>query len=316
MEITEKKPSDFMVAMAAIICCILWGTAFKLIKMMNVELGVSQEALGQAYLGQGTILIGLRFVLAGFMTLIYAIVKKQNIFAINKKEGLDIIKMGIMSTAVAYFFFNIGNINITSTINSAIVSQSAIFFGVILSHFVYENDRLNRSKLLALGLGFLGLIISQVNQNLDINQVFNISLTGEGFMLIYGLVAAISTIMSKRITTGLNTFVMTGWNLLIGGLILVLVGLFMGGSFSYISWTGPGLTLLIILGLNSAIPFSLWYWAAKYGPISQLSMYRFVVPISGSLLAILMGESLTFPLTIGLGLVSFSIFLMNRKKGL
>ena len=86
----------------------------------------------------------------------------------------------------------------------------------------------------------------------------------------------------------------------------------MGGRLSAINWTVTGGALLIILAAASAIPFSLWYWAAQYGNLGEITVYKFIMPISGSILAVLLGESVTVSLMVGLALVCLSIILINR----
>ncbi|MFD1899146.1 EamA family transporter [Enterococcus termitis] len=86
---------------------------------------------------------------------------------------------------------------------------------------------------------------------------------------------------------------MTGWNLIIGSVFLFIIGLFMGGTLSYINWTPLGVILLVILAAASAIPFSLWYWCAQYANLGEITVYKFIMPISGSLLAVILGERFT-----------------------
>jgi EamA-like transporter family. len=135
-------------------------------------------------------------------------------------------------------------------------------------------------------------------------------------MLIYGLLAALATMLAKRIGSTLNSFVMTGWNLIIGSLGLYIIGFIMGGRLSAINWTVTGGALLIILAAASAIPFSLWYWAAQYGNLGEITVYKFIMPISGSILAVLLGETFTASLMVGLALVCLSIILINRPPKL
>lgn len=308
----KAAPSALTLAIAAIVTNIIWGTPFKLIKVMNDEMGISKEALGDNYLGQVLATISIRFFLAGIMTLIFALFIKQKIFKITKKQWWEVALMGLLSTTAAYFFFNIGNVNITSTINSTILAQSTIFFAAILAHFAYKNDKLNTGKIIALIIGFAGLIISQLTGGKTINDLFSFHLTGEGFMLIYGLIAALATMFAKKIGSTLNSFVMTGWNLIIGAIVLFFIGLGMGGNLNVITWTPLGVVLLLILAAASAIPFSLWYWCAQYANLGEITVYKFIMPISGSLLAVILGERFTMPLAIGLVLVCLAIILMNK----
>ncbi|MFD2305058.1 DMT family transporter [Enterococcus termitis] len=308
----KKAPTKTMIAIAAIVTNVIWGTPFKLIKIMNDEMGISRDALGDNYIGQVLATISIRFFIAGIMTLIFAMFIKQNIFKVTKTQWKEVIIMGLLSTTAAYFFFNIGNVNISSTINSTILAQSTIFFAAILAHFAYKNDKLTMPKVLALVIGFAGLIISQLTGGTTINDMFEFALTGEGFMLIYGLIAALATMLAKKIGSTLNSFVMTGWNLIIGSVFLFIIGLFMGGTLSYINWTPLGVILLVILAAASAIPFSLWYWCAQYANLGEITVYKFIMPISGSLLAVILGERFTWPLACGLVLVCLSIILINR----
>lgn len=312
----KNVPKATTIAVAAVIANIIWGTPFKLIKVMNNEMKISPEIFGNHYLGQVLATISLRFFIAGIMTLIFAKFIKQNIFNIKKRQWREVIIMGLLSTTAAYFFFNIANVNITSTINSTILAQSTIFFAAILAHFTYKNDKLTPIKVIGLVIGFMGLIISQLTGGVRLSDMFSFSLTGEGFMLIYGLLAALATMLAKRIGSTLNSFVMTGWNLIIGALGLYIIGFVMGGRLSAINWTVTGGALLIILAAASAIPFSLWYWAAQYGNLGEITVYKFIMPISGSILAVLLGESFTASLMVGLALVCLSIILINRPPKL
>ena len=310
----KNVPKATTIAVAAVIANIIWGTPFKLIKVMNTEMKISPEIFGNHYLGQVLATISLRFFIAGIMTLIFAKFIKQNIFNIKKRQWKEVIIMGLLSTTAAYFFFNIANVNITSTINSTILAQSTIFFAAILAHFAYKNDKLTPIKVSGLVVGFIGLIISQLTGGVHLSDMFSFSLTGEGFMLIYGLLAALATMLAKRIGSTLNSFVMTGWNLIIGSLGLYIIGFIMGGRLSAINWTVTGGALLMILAAASAIPFSLWYWAAQYGNLGEITVYKFIMPISGSILAVLLGESVTVSLMVGLALVCLSIILINRPS--
>lgn len=316
MSETVKKaaPSGLTLAIAAIVTNIIWGTPFKLIKIMNSEMNISKDVLGDNYLGQVIATISIRFLIAGIMTLIFAVFIKQNIFKITKKQWGEVTMMGLLSTTAAYFFFNIANVNITSTINSTILAQSTIFFAAILAHFAYKNDKLTTVKVVALLVGFAGLIISQLTggEGKTFSDLFGFSITGEGFMLVYGLIAALATMFAKKIGSTLNSFVMTGWNLIIGSIALFAIGVGMGGRLSAITWTPTGVIMLLILAAASAIPFSLWYWCAQYANLGEITVYKFIMPLSGSLLAVILGEKFTMPLAVGLALVCGAIVLMNK----
>ncbi|XKM13750.1 DMT family transporter [Orbaceae bacterium ac157xtp] len=311
----KVAPSALVLALTSILVNVLWGTPFPLVKVMYQEMNLLPNLLGDHYNGQVITAISLRFFLAGIMTLIMAMCMKQNIFAVNKKQWIDVTSMGLVSTTAAYLFFNIGLVH-TVTIKSTVLAQASIFFSILLAHFAYKNDRMNQAKWIGLLLGFAGLIIVNITKpTADISQLFSFNLLGDGFMLLYGLVAAIGMMQARSIGSTLPVFVMTGWNLLIGSIALFAIGIFMGGELTLIQWTPIGFTLLIFLALLSSVTFGLWYWVVQYAKIGEVSMYKFFMPVSGSLLAIAIGQDVfTMPLAIGLVLVCLGIIVVNKPE--
>lgn len=314
MEQLSSKQKNW-IPLVAILACIIWGTPYKLLKVFYNELHILPERFGNAYNGQMLVAVSMRFFLAGLFTLIFAAIKKKQVFQIQKKQWGEVAIMGLLSTTLSYYFFNIGNVNITSSISASIIGQSGIFFGVVLAHFFYKNDKLTWQKWIALLVGFIGMTLSQMQSGSSIANIFRgFHLQGEGYMLIHGLVFAIATMIGKKIASSLNSFVMTGWNLIIGSTALCMVGLFMGGRPNAFVWSWKAFGILIILAFASAIPFGIWYWCTQYMPISRLSMYKFIIPISGSVIALFFGEKFTLTLGIGLVLVCASIIWISIEK--
>lgn len=304
----SRLQKKWLIPLAAIIACIIWGTPFKLLKIFYDELQITTERFGSAYNGQMLVAVSIRFFLAGVLLLLFARITGNAVFRLQKKQWGEAVLMGILSTTISYYFFNIGNVNISSSITASIIGQSGIFFGVVLAHFFYKDDKLTWQKWAALLLGFVGLVFSQRTPGTPISEIFSsFTLTGEGFMLIHGLIFSVATMVGKKFTGNLNSFVMTGWNLVIGSVLLCLAGICMGGSFHAFLWTGKAFAILWVLALASAIPFGIWYWCTQYMPVSRLSMYKFLIPVSGSVIALFFGESFTMTLGIGLLLVCISI---------
>jgi drug/metabolite transporter (DMT)-like permease len=57
-----------------------------------------------------------------------------------------------------YSFFYIGLSN-TTGIKAAIITSSGSFFLVIISHYLFKNDKINIKKILGLLLGFTGVLL-------------------------------------------------------------------------------------------------------------------------------------------------------------
>ena len=84
--------------------------------------------------------------------------------------------------------------------------------------------------------------------------------------------------------------IITGWQLVVGGVILLLVGRIGGGHFSQVS--PKGIALLGYLIFLSAAAFTIWTILLKNFPVGKVTVYNFLTPIFGTLLSgLFLGES-------------------------
>lgn len=296
-----------MTTLIAIFCNLLWGSAFPVLKIVYAEMGIAASDLG------GTItFISLRFFLAGLILFVFGLLTHAPLFKINRKQLFLITILGVFNTTLQYFFFNIG-VNNTPGIKASILGQVGIFFSVVLAHFIYKDDKLNLRKVLGLALGFLGLILISLNKSS--NGLFEFTLLGEGFMILSGLVSTLAIFLAKRIGKELPSIVYTSWQMLIGSGLLFVVGHFMGGKVSNLHFTSTGIILLFYLALLSSVAFCLWYYILQLRKIGEISLYKFVVPVSGTALtALFIKTEKLLPIHIvALLLVALGIIIVNKK---
>lgn len=306
-QLLKTKPI-LITSLIAIFCNILWGTAFPVLKIVYAEMGIVSSDLG------GTItFISLRFLLAGILIFIFGLFTKAPLLKLTKSQFALIVILGLFNTTLQYFFFNIG-VNNTPGIKASILGQVGIFFSVVLAHFVYKNDKLNIRKVLGLCLGFLGLILVNLNKG---NEGFlNFTLLGEGFMIFSGIVSSLSMFIAKKIGKELPSIVYTSWQMIIGAILLFFLGHFMGGDVRNLHFTPLNTVLFIYLALLSSVAFCLWYYILQYRKIGEISLYKFFVPVSGTLLTALFvpSESLMPIHLVALILVSIGIVIVNKQK--
>ena len=306
-QLLKSKPF-LITSLIAIFCNILWGTAFPVLKIVYAEMGIVSNDLG------GTItFISLRFLLAGILVFIFGLFTKAPLFKLTKSQFMLIVILGLFNTTLQYFFFNIG-VNNTPGIKASILGQVGIFFSVVLAHFVYKNDKLNIRKILGLCLGFLGLIL--VNLNKGSEGFLNFTLLGEGFMIFSGIVSSLAMFIAKKIGKELPSIVYTSWQMIIGSILLFFLGHFMGGDVRNLHFSPLSTVLFIYLALLSSVAFCLWYYILQYRKIGEISLYKFFVPVSGTLLTALFvpGESLIPIHLVALIFVSIGIVIVNKQK--
>ena len=107
---------------------------------------------------------------------------------------------------------------------------------------------------------------------------------------------------------------LSGWQFLAGGIVMIVGAILAGGRIPYFSVSA--LPLLIYLALLSAVAYSLWAMLLKYNPVSKITIFCFTNPIFGVILsAFILGESEQAfgpKSLIALILVCIGIFIVNK----
>lgn len=298
-KIFQNKKTAILIAL---FCMLLWGSAFPVLKISYQELGiVPSDYMSKIYFA------GLRFFLAGIIVIFYGkFITKEKV----RFKDLDfkfLLLIGLIQTTFQYLFYYIALGN-TTGIKASILQSASTFMMVLLAHFFFKDDRMNRYKLIALLFGFLGIIVANISKGFDMN----FKITGEGFMLISSTLGAIGTIIVKKKGSKMSPIVMTCGQMILGSIILLIVGkLGMKGS---LNWTPLSIGLLIYSGFISSTAFTLWYFLLKYNKAGEIAVYRLFIPIMGAMLSAIFipGEGFTVNLISGLILVVIGIYILNR----
>ncbi|WP_047983602.1 DMT family transporter [Ornithinibacillus californiensis] len=286
----------------AIFCSLLWGSAFPVLKVSYEELQMAQDDVIAKI-----VFAGGRFFLAGLLVLFFLLVSNWRRIKITKRQFLVLTLLGVVQTSLQYFFFYNGLANV-SGMQGAILSSAGTFFTVLLAHFYYRSDRMNRKKIIGLVAGFTGIVVANWGQELKLSFQWD----GEGYMILSGLTLAIATIMAKELASGIHPFAISGWQLTLGGLIMLGIGLpfLKDGAMTF---TPFGWGLFIYSALLSAIAFALWYSLLKFNKASEMSMYKFIVPVSGAVMSAMFipGEALNRFILAAIVLVAIGIIIVN-----
>ena len=290
------------VVLIAVFCSLLWGSAFPVLKVSYEELQMASDDVIAKI-----VFAGARFFLAGLIVLLFIVAKNWKRILVTKRQLFTLIILGVVQTSLQYFFFYNGPANV-SGMQGAILSSAGTFFTVILAHFYYKSDRMNWKKTLGLIAGFTGIVVANWGQEFKISFQWD----GEGYMILSGLTAAVATILAKELAAGIHPFAITGWQLSLGGVILLIIGLpFL--EEGAITFTPLGWGLFIYSALLSSIAFTLWYSLLKFNNAGELSMYKFIVPVSGVVMSAIFipGEKLNIFIYVAIALVAIGIIIVN-----
>lgn len=287
----------------AVFCCLLWGSAYPVVKTGYLWLSLSPDDAASQIL-----FAGYRFFGSGLLLLALATVLGKPLWHFTARQWAGLGLLGLMQTTVQYVFFYIGLAH-TTGVKAAIMVSTGTFFSVLLAHFLHRHDRMSPGRALGCAVGIAGVVLINIGRGpLD----FDVTLLGEGFIAIAAVSLSVALLYGKRLSQTIDPMVMTGQQLALGGLVLILLGLGSGGKVAGFTPASGG--LLLYLMLLSAAAFALWSFLLKHNPVGKVVPFQFLIPVFGAgLSALLLGETiLEWKNLAALVLVCTGIWLVTR----
>lgn len=297
-KIMTKKGS---VALLAMFCCALWGISTPIVKM-------GYKHIDETHIPSLLLWVGTQFIVAGFIAIgIQSIFSKK--VALPKKESLKgIAIVSVLQTVLQYSLMYIG-LSQTSSVKGAILKSTDVFVIVLIASLIFKLEKLTVKKLVSCIIGFLGIII----MNLD-GLSFQISPVGDGLVLLSVISYSFSVIMIKFFAEKEQPIILCGYQMSLGGIVLMVLGLLLGGKFDFVGM----LPVFICLSLIYSVSYVLWTVLLKYNPASSVSIYSFMTPVFGVIFSSLLlsedGGVATLSLIIALVLVCAGIILWGYEK--
>ncbi len=289
----------------ACLCCLLWGSAYPAIKN-----GYALFAIAPDDIPTKMVFAGDRFVLAGALLLLMAALTQRPLFKLTWTQIRQVTTLGLTQTTLQYIFFYIG-LAYTTGVKGSIMNATGTFFSVLLAHFIYKNDQLSWNKALGCLVGFVGVMVVNFNTAL---LDFHFTLLGEGFVVIAAFILSAGSIYGKKVSQSMDSIVLTGYQLTIGGIVLVLGGYLSGGELN--GFTLKSSALLFYLALLSSVAFALWAILLKYNRVGMVAVFNFLIPVFGAILSsAFLGERiLEWKNLVALLLVCSGIWLVTKEN--
>ncbi|MDD4849580.1 MAG: DMT family transporter [Gemmiger sp.] len=288
----------------AVLCNILWGSAFPFIKM-----GYRLFAMDAADTPSILCFAGVRFMMGSALVYLCGLLLHRRPLTFPRGRVLaSCCGLGLWQTTAQYFFYYAAVAALTGALGG-ILNSTQSFMGVILAHFLYGRaDRLTPRKALGCALGFGGVLVATIGNH------GGGSGWGIGCMLAASAIFAVAGPWNKAVTKQADSFSVCCINLGVGGLALLVMGLAMGGQLH--PQSPLAIPVLLYLAFVSGAGYVLWALLMKNNPVSRISVFGLLIPVINVLLsALLNGEPLFEWQYIGaLVLVCGGIWLVNRPK--
>ncbi len=298
-----KKP--LVICIAATLCCLLWGSAFPVIKIGYKVLELPSDDTASIIL-----FAGIRFVLAGVLTIIIFSLIQGKFLLPQKSSAGKICVLALFQTIIQYLFFYIGLAH-TTGVRASVIDGLNVFFVLFISAFIFKQEKFTAKKVIGCSFGFLGVAIAGGLLTGHLGTELKI---GDLLLVFSALGYSLSSVFMKEFGKNDNPPLLSGYQFVLGGTAMTGIGLAMGGK---ISFNLKGLLILFYLACISAVAYSLWSILLKYNEVSSVTVFSSFTPIFGFVLSyMLLGEengNLLFNI-IGLLLVVVGMSVLNVKR--
>ncbi len=278
---------------------------FCLLVVLTTGLMGSSFTIGKMALAYSSplLLVALRFTLAGIiMVIVVVILKKRH--PVKMLDWMWLVLIGLFQTALVMGCIFMALRTITSGETSILTFMNPLLVVVFGTLFLKARYRIQQWT--GVLFGFIGVYIT-LGGHLDIRMG-----TLLGFMSAVSW--SIATLLIKTHGYKFDTWVMTAYQLLFGGLFLFIASFLVEDPFFVI--TNHSIPLLLWLAIPASIvQFSIWFYLLQQGSPERTSAFLFLAPFFGVISGwLLLDERLSWSILFGGLLIFVGIFLVNWKN--
>jgi len=284
---------DKKAVLFAILACALWGTVYVAIKV-----GLNHGLMPLTF-------AGVRFFIGGLILVVIAAARGRLRFTRSDYAKLGLL--GLFQTGFQNGFFFTG-VKLTSAGTAAIFINTQPFFVILLAPLFFRFSRITPLRLIGVCIGFAGVVLA-VSGPGDLPEGYG---PGIAVLVAAGLTWACSSIAAKRLMEGRDAMAVTGVQMGLGALPLLLTGVALEGNpFSAVD--GTGLMMLGYLAVfATSIPFFAWYKALGAGEVGKVTVFSFSLPVLGVFSGwLVLGEPLSPYILAGVLMVAAGIIIVN-----
>jgi len=277
---------------------------FTLLLVLTTGLMGSSFAIGKmglAYMSP-LLLVGVRFTLAGLIMALVVIALKRN-HPKRLKEWFQFAVLGFFQTAGVMGAVFLSMRTITAGEASILVFTSPLL--VVIFGTVFVKAKYRFGQWIGVVVGFIGVFIT-----------LGASLTLQETGTLLGFYAAISwtvaTFLLKKWGPSFDTWVLTAYQMLFGGLMILGSSVFLETIEMVVSPASIFILLWLAI-MASIVQFAIWFYLLEKEDPGKVSAFLFLVPFFGVLSGwFLLNEQLHVSTLVGGGFILMGIYLVNK----
>lgn len=258
---SQSKLSKPLFLIISFFLIITWGSAFTMI-------GVGVKYMTPIWL------VAYRLVIGAAFMIIYVVATGAKFPKLTDGRWLWYFALGMTGMVIPFFLISTGQVSVDSGLSAIIVGAMPLMT-IILAHF-FADEPLNPPKMLGFFIGFLGVVILFLPDNLSLELVSD----WKSQLLIVGaaLCYAVTTVAAKRAPKTPSS-VGAGMMLICSAIVGVIGALFTGVPTALPPY--PGLLSAIGLGIGStALATILYLYVIEQTGPSVLAKINYFVPVA------------------------------------
>jgi drug/metabolite transporter (DMT)-like permease len=255
------------------------------------------------------ILANIRFFIAGSLMLLYAygIDRNKNRLP-EKKEWGQLLLFALLNTTIYLGAFVLAMKQISAGIGSLSTATNPLFIMALSAAWLKRRLRLTEMAGLLMGLAGVALATYPL--------LLKSFATIPGLIILLAGMISVSaaTVYYARIKWQLSNIVINGWQVLLGGLMLLPFTLlkadFHTSRLNLLFWES---VLWLIIPV-SIIALQLWFYLVRIDAV-RASLWLFLCPIFGFIYSfLLLHEPITWHTFVGTALVIAGLYLAQKEK--
>lgn len=268
--------NDTLGAMYSFIAAFLWATYYV----------ISEYMLGDKTALQPSTLAFCRFFSGGLILFIYLYcTARKQLFSLNRKEMIMVAIQSLFSLVLMSSFLFWGQ-KYTDSVNASMIMMLSPIFTLVIGGLILRMERIGFIQMIGIFTGAAGCILVVTDGEFKFSLA---SLRGDLLVLISAISWAISTILSKKVTTKENAFAVTVWSMIFAsGILAVINGVQLIVMPDAMCMPENGMVWLYLLYLGifpTALAFYAWYAAVGCGTLNIVNAVQYTESLIAVLLA-------------------------------
>ena len=252
---------------------MLWGASFVFIEIALRHLGPLSLAAWR--------------LLIGYLALLLIVLWRREKLAVRRGEWVLIALVGLLNSALPFSLISWGQ-QFTNSAKAALLMATASFFALLVSHWTTADERINRARVIGLGIGFFGVCLLFIDDLQGGDQ-----LSGQLAIIAAACSYATAAVCARRLTH-LPPIALTSATLACGCVILWPLALWFEQPLAPVDL--PGLFAVLYLGgIATALCFVIRFTIIRANGAVFMSQVGYLIPLFGVLLSqLILGQAITW----------------------